>query len=54
MVSTNKLRLGSRKDLQTAMKITQNTLDKAIESFSIEELHFVTQKGLLASDELTL
>lgn len=47
-------RLGSKEDLQTAMKITQSTLDKAVESFSIEELHSLAQKGLVASDELTL
>lgn len=47
-------RLGSKEDLQTAMKITQSTLDKAVESFSIEELYSLTQKGLVASDELTL
>lgn len=47
-------RLGSKEDLQTAMKITQSTLDKAVESFSIEELHSLTQKGLVESDELTL
>ncbi len=47
-------RLGSQEDLQTAMKITQTTLDMAVESFSIEEFHSLTQKGLVASDELTL
>ena len=54
MVRINKLRLGSKKDLQTAIKITQSTLDKAVESFSIEELYSLVQKGLVASDELAL
>jgi hypothetical protein len=47
-------RLDSQEDIQTAIKINQTTLDKAAESFSIEELHSLAQKGLVASDELTL
>ncbi|WP_125782541.1 hypothetical protein [Pseudoalteromonas rubra] len=45
-------RLGSKEDLQSAMEVTTNTLEMAISSFSIEDLHTLTQESLIDRNEL--
>lgn len=47
-------RLGNKDELESAMSITQNTLDKAINSFSREELISLSGQKILAYDELQL
>jgi len=47
-------RLGSKEELQSAMNVIQNTLNKAMGSFSIEELSLLADKGLIAQNELEL
>lgn len=47
-------RLGNKDELQSAMNITQNTLDKAINSFSREELISLSDQKILSYDELQL
>ena len=46
--------LGDKDELQSAMNITQNTLDKAISSFSREELMSLSDQKILSIDELQL
>ena len=46
--------LGDKDELQSAMNITQNTLDKAISSFSREELMSLSDQKALSIDELQL
>ena len=46
--------LGDKDELQSAMNITQNTLDKAISSFSREELMSLSDQKTLSIDELQL
>lgn len=47
-------RLGDKQELQSAMNITQNTLDKAMNSFSREELLSLSDQKILSYDELEL
>lgn len=47
-------RLGSKEDLQKAMEITQHTLDMAIDSFSIEEIHNLSKQNLVTQEEFEL
>ena len=45
-------RLGEKDDLEAAMKITQNTLNKAVSSFNYNELTIIADKKLLSSELL--
>ena len=47
-------RLGSKEELRSAKSVIQHTLDKAMGSFSIEEISLLTDKNLITPDELEL